>query len=399
MTDDAKPLVLGIPKETFPGERRVAVVADMVPLFGKAGMTIVVESGAGLLSGLSDDDYSAKGAEIAPDRKSVFDKSDVILQVRGFGANPDFGKTDLELLRKDQTLVALFEPLTAKDEVTAVAQRGVLAFAMELIPRITRAQSMDVLSSMATVAGYKAVLLSAQLLPKMFPMLMTAAGTVSPAHVFVIGAGVAGLQAIATAKRLGAVVSAYDLRPAVREQVESLGASFVEIDVEAADSEDKGGYAKAMDEEFYRKQRELLTKVVSENDVVITTAAIPGRKAPVLITADMVRQMRRGSVIVDLAAERGGNCELTRLDETVVENGITILGPNNLPSTIPFHASQMYSRNLLALMKHLIEDGKVRRDMEDEIIRDTLMTHDGKVVNARLREAFGMDTTTERSEG
>lgn len=398
MIDDSKPLVVGVPKETFPAERRVAVVADMVPLFGKAGMTIVVESGAGLLSGLSDDDYKAKGAEVVPDRKSVFDKSDVILQVRGYGANPDHGKPDLDLFRKDQTLVALFEPLTAKDEVTAVAQRGVNAFAMEMIPRITRAQSMDALSSMATVAGYKAVLLSAELLPRMFPMLMTAAGTVSPAHVFVIGAGVAGLQAIATAKRLGAVVSAYDLRPAVREQVESLGASFVEIEIEASDSEDKGGYAKAMDEEFYRKQRELLTKVVSENDVVITTAAIPGRKAPVLITADMVNQMRRGSVIVDLAAERGGNCELTRLDETVIENGITIIGPNNLPSTIPFHASQMYSRNLLALMKHLIEDGKVSNNTEDEIIRDTLITHGGQVVNARLREVFGMDSKTERSE-
>ena len=398
MTDDAKPTVLGVPKETFPGERRVAVVADMVPLFGKAGMTLVVESGAGLLSGLSDDDYKAKGAEVVPDRKSVFDKSDVILQVRGFGANPEHGETDLELFRKDQTLVALFEPLTAKDQVTAVAQRGVSAFAMELIPRITRAQSMDALSSMATIAGYKAVLIAADLLPRMFPMLMTAAGTISPAHVLVIGAGVAGLQAIATAKRLGAVVSAYDLRPAVREQVESLGASFVEIEIEASDSEDKGGYAKAMDEEFYRKQRELLTKVVAENDVVITTAAIPGRKAPVLITADMVREMRRGSVIVDLAAERGGNCELTKLDESVNENGITILGPNNLPSTIPFHASQMYSRNLLALMKHLLEDGKVSNNTEDEIIRDTLMTHGGEVVNTRLRDAFGIGSTTERSE-
>lgn len=399
MTDDAKPLVLGVPKETFPGERRVAVVADIVPLFGKAGMTVVVESGAGLLSGLSDDDYKAKGAEVATDRKSVFDRCDVILQVRGLGANPEQGKQDLDLFRKDQTLVALFEPLTAKDEVTAIAQRGVNAFAMELIPRITRAQSMDALSSMATIAGYKAVLLAADLLPRMFPMLMTAAGTVSPAHVFVIGAGVAGLQAIATAKRLGAVVSAYDLRPAVREQVESLGASFVEIEIEASDSEDKGGYAKAMDEEFYRKQRELLTKVVAENDVVITTAAIPGRKAPILITADMVRGMRRGSVIVDLAAERGGNCELTRLDETIVENGVTIIGPNNLPSTIPFHASQMYTRNLLALMKHLIKDGKISNDTEDEIIRDTLMTHGGEVVNARLREAFGIGSTTERSEG
>ncbi len=399
MTEETKPLVVGVPKETFPGENRVAVVADMVPQFDKAGMNVVVESGAGRQAGINDTDYSARGAEVITDRKALFDKSDIILQVRGLGANPEQGRPDLELFRNGQTLVALFEPLTAKNEVTALAEKGVNAFAMELIPRITRAQSMDALSSMATVAGYKAVLLGAELLPKIFPMLMTAAGTISPAKVFVIGAGVAGLQAIATAKRLGAIVSAYDLRPAVREQVESLGASFVEIEIEASDSEDKGGYARAMDEEFYRKQRELLTRVVAENDVVITTAAVPGRKAPVLITAGMVKQMSPGSVIVDLAAERGGNCELTRLDDTVIENGVTIIGPNNLPSSVPYHASQMYSRNLLALMKHLIKDGTVALDMEDEITRDTLMTRDGRVANKRLREIFGLDSTTERSEG
>jgi NAD(P) transhydrogenase subunit alpha len=361
-------------------------------------MEVIVESGAGVPAGIPDDNYQKKGATIAPDRKTVFEKADVILQVRGFGANPELGKSDLELLRRDQALVAFFEPLTAKAQVSALAERGVRVFAVELMPRITRAQSMDALSSMATVAGYKAVLLGAELLPKMFPMLMTAAGTISPAHVFVIGAGVAGLQAIATAKRLGAIVCAYDVRPAVREQVESLGASFVEIEVESNDAEDKGGYAKAMNEEFYRKQRELMTKVVAENDVVITTAAIPGKKSPVLVTAEMVKQMRPGSVIVDLAAERGGNCELTETDQTVVDHGVTILGPLNLPSTVPYHASQMYSRNLLTFMKHLVKDGALKLDIEDEITRDTLLTNEGKIVNARLREVFGIDSNTERSE-
>jgi len=398
MTEVAKKLIVGVPKESFPGENRVAVVADTVPFYERAGMEIVVETGAGLQAGLSDDDYKKKGAEIAPDRKTLFDKADVILQVRGLGANPEQGKADLELLRKDQAVVSFFEPLTAKNEVAAMAERGVRVFAVEMMPRIARAQAMDALSSMATVAGYKAVLLAAGLLPKMFPMLMTAAGTISPARVFVIGAGVAGLQAIATARRLGAIVSAYDVRPAVREQVESLGAAFVEIEIKAADSEDKGGYAKAMDEEFYREQRQLLTRVVAENDITITTAAVPGRKAPVLVTAEMVRRMRPGSVIVDLAAERGGNCELTKTDQTVVENGVTILGPASLASTVPYHASQMYSRNLLTFMKHLVKDGALKVDMEDEITRDTLLTQGGKIVNARLRKLFGLDAKTERSE-
>lgn len=399
MTDETKQTIVGVPRETFPDENRVAIVADAVPQFTKAGMRVILEAGAGLNAGIGDELYQEKGAEIAPDRKSVFDKSDMILQVRGYGANPVNGKSDLELLREGQSLVAFFDPLTAKDEIAAIANHGVNVFAIEMMPRITRAQSMDALSSMATVAGYKAVLLAAGLLPRMFPMLMTAAGTISPARVFIIGAGVAGLQAIASAKRLGAVVNAYDVRPAVKEQVESLGATFVEMEVEASDSEDKGGYAKEMGEDFYRKQRELMTKVVAENDVVITTAAIPGRKSPVLITGEMVKGMRRGSVIVDLAAERGGNCELTKANETVDENGITIIGPTNLPSTVPYHASQMYSRNLLAFMKHLIKDGEISFDTEDEIIHDTLLTRGGEIVNPRLREIFGIDTSSERRDG
>jgi NAD(P) transhydrogenase subunit alpha len=257
---------------------------------------------------------------------------------------------------------------------------------------------MDVLSSMATIAGYKGVLLAAEALPKMFPMFMTAAGTIKAAKVFVVGVGVAGLQAIATARRLGAVVSAYDIRPAVKEQVESLGAKFVEMDLEAGSSEDKGGYAKAMDEEFYRKQRELMAKVVAENDVVITTAAVPGKKAPILVTGEMVAGMSAGSVIVDLAAERGGNCELSKPGETVVEKGVTILGPLNLPSTVPFHASQMYAKNITTLLLHLVKDGKLELNTEDEIIREMMVTNSGEVVHARVRELLGLPAMSQKTE-
>jgi len=399
MAEQIKQLIAGVPKESFPGENRVAVTADMVPLYAKAGISIILESGAGLKAGFSDEQYKARGAEVISDRKELFGKSQVILQVRGLGANPEHGKADIELFGKGQSLLAQFEPLTARQEVTDLADAGVNLFAMELMPRITRAQSMDVLSSMATIAGYKAVLEAASILPRMFPMLMTAAGTISPARVLVIGAGVAGLQAIASAKRLGAIVSGYDIRPAVKEQVESLGATFVEMEIEAGDAEDKGGYAKEMDENFYRKQRELMTRVVGESDVVITTAAIPGKKAPVLITSEMVKGMRRGSVIIDLAAERGGNCELTQLDKHVVEDGVTIMGPGNIPSTIPYHASQMYSRNLLTFLKHLVKDGELIIDTEDEITRETLLTNNGKITNQRILEIFGLKSQSERSNG
>jgi NAD(P) transhydrogenase subunit alpha len=398
MNEEKTKLTVGVIKETFPGEKRVAVVPDNIPQLIKSGLKVIVESGAGYDAGFTDDLYKEKGAEIVANRKSVFAGSDIITQVRGLGANPEKGKDDLELFDKKHTVISFFEPLTAKNEVQAMADKGVKSFAIELMPRITRAQSMDALSSMATIAGYKAVLMSAEILPKMFPMMMTAAGTISPAHVFVIGAGVAGLQAIASAKRLGAVVKAYDVRPAVKEQVESLGATFVEMEIAADDSEDKGGYARQMDEEFYRKQRELMTRVVAESDVVITTAAIPGKKAPILITEEMVKGMRPGSVIIDLAAERGGNCELTKIDEAVNYNGIHIIGPGNIPASVPFHASQMYSKNVLTFLKHLIKDGDLNLDMEDEIVRDTLMTKDGQVINARLREIFGLDINKERSE-
>ena len=391
-------MIVGVPKETFPGERRVALVPSALRPLIKAGLEVIVESGAGADAGYPDSVYADKGAKIASSRDEVF-AADIVVQVRGYGANPEEGKADVERLRSGQIVIGTFEPLTSIPAAKEVAAKGATLFAMELIPRITRAQSMDVLSSMATIAGYKAVLLAADNLPKMFPMMMTAAGTISPAKVFVVGAGVAGLQAIASAKRQGAIVEAYDVRPAVKEQIESLGGKFLELELEASDAEDKGGYAKAMGEEFYRKQREMMTKVVAENDVVITTAAVPGKKAPILITAEMVRGMNPGSVIVDLAAERGGNCELTRAGETVVENGVTIIGPLNIPTTLPFHASQMYAKNVATFLAHLVKEGKVELNMEDEITRDTMVCRDGELVNPAMREGANATTTTAGSGG
>ena len=356
----------------------------------KSGAQFIVESGAGGQAGFPDSEYMEKGARIAQ-REEVFAAADVILQVRGPGANPEAGRADLRLFRRGQTAIGFGEPLTSPDAAQALAEHGVDFLAMELMPRITRAQSMDALSSMATIAGYKAVLLAADALPRMFPMLMTAAGTVAPARVLVIGAGVAGLQAIATARRLGAVVSGYDIRTAVKEQVESLGARFVVLEIEGAAAEDKGGYAKAMGDEFYRRQRELMAGVLAEQNVVITTAAVPGKKAPILITREMAARMSPGSVIVDIAAERGGNCELTRPGETVEAGGVRILGPLNLPSTIPYHASQMYARNIATFLRHLLDkEGRLALNREDEIVRETLVTFGGEVVHPKVRESMGL---------
>jgi H+-translocating NAD(P) transhydrogenase subunit alpha len=379
------PAILGTPRETFPGERRVAVTPRQCEALRKFGIEVLVESGAGAEAGYPDEAYASRGARLT-DRQTLFREAHLVAQVRCLGANPEAGRSDLSLLRPGQMLAGFGEPLTAVRECADLAASGVSFFAMELMPRITRAQSMDALSAMATIAGYRAVLLGASHLPKMFPLLMTAAGTLTPAKVFVLGAGVAGLQAIATARRLGAVVCAYDVRPAVKEQVESVGAKFVSLEVDAKGSEDKGGYAKAMDEAFYRRQRELMGAVVREQDVVIATAAVPGRKAPILITGDMLTGMAPGSVIVDLAAERGGNCELTRPGETVVHNGITLLGPLNVPSMVPQHASQMFASNIAAFVKLLVRDGTVTIDRDDEIIRETLVTHGGQVVHPRVLE-------------
>ncbi len=381
---------VGICKETFPGERRVATIPDTAAGLIKLGLSVLVETGAGVESGFPDSKYKEKGADIAANRADVFSQADIVIQVRCVGANTDAGRADLELMKPGQVIIGYSEPLSTPELAQEIANTGATSLSMELLPRITRAQSMDTLSSMATVAGYKAVLLAADALPKMFPMFMTAAGTIKPAKVLIIGAGVAGLQAIATAKRLGAIVSAYDVRPAVKEQVESLGGRFVEMDLESENAEGSGGYARAMSEEFYRKQREFMARVVAENDVVITTAAVPGKKAPLLVTKEMVHGMSAGSVIVDLAAERGGNCELTKAGETVVKDGVTILGPVNLPATVPCHASQMYAKNLLTLLKHLTSEGKLELDLNDEITREMLVTHEGEVVQPRVRELLGL---------
>jgi NAD(P) transhydrogenase subunit alpha len=397
MADKGKQISVGVPKESYPGEQRVSVIPEVVSSFTKEGVKTFIEAGAGAACGFSDTAYRDKGAHVVFSREQLFQSCDIILQVRSVGANPDAGRTDLPLFRSGQVIIGHFEPLAVPRLIQEIATLGVTTFAVEFLPRITRAQAMDALSSMATIAGYKAVLLAAQASRKMFPLLMTAAGTISPAHVFVIGAGVAGLQAIATARRLGAVVQAYDVRPAVKEQVQSLGAKFVELELEAKDAEDKGGYARAMDEEFYRRQRELMASVMAASDVVIATAAVPGKKAPVLITADMVKKMPPGSVIVDLAAERGGNCELTRPGETVEADGVTILGPFNLPATVPYHASQMYSRNLLAFVRHLIKNGGTEPILDDEIIRETMLTHKGEVVNKQIRQLLGLKETPQEA--
>jgi proton-translocating NAD(P)+ transhydrogenase subunit alpha len=368
---------IGVPKETFPGERRVALVPGVIASLKAKGGEVLVESGAGTAAGFTDAAYADKGALIVQ-RAQLFSDSDVIAQVRA--------GEDLAGLRSGQTVIAFLDPLGAPQTMRKLAGTGATAFSIELMPRITRAQSMDALSSQATVAGYKAVLLAAAQLPRMFPMLMTAAGTITPARVFVLGAGVAGLQAIATAKRLGAVIEAYDVRAAVKEQVQSVGAKFVELPLDTTAAEGTGGYAAAQDESFIRRQREMLGKVVAGSDVVITTAAIPGQKSPVLITREMVTHMAPGSVIVDLAAERGGNCEVTKADEVVELNGVTILGPTNLPATVPYHASQMYAKNMATFLLHLMKDGKLAVDTADEITRDTLVTQGGEVVHDRVKK-------------
>jgi H+-translocating NAD(P) transhydrogenase subunit alpha len=381
-------MIVGVPRESFPGERRVALVPAVVPNLAKAGLEVVVEAGAGFEAGYPDAEYVAKGAKILPQRAEVFRSADIITQVLCYGANDKTGKADLPLFHRDQVLVGFLRPLGSVETITDIASKGVTSFSVELMPRTTRAQSMDALSSMATISGYKAVLIAADTLPKIFPMMTTAAGTITPARVLILGCGVAGLQAIATARRLGAVVSAYDLRPAVKEQVQSLGARFVELPIEAKDAQDARGYATAQGEEFYRRQRELLGKVLAENDVVITAAVIPGKKSPVLVTKEMLAGMAPGSLLVDLAAERGGNCELTQGGEKINVNGVTIIGWYNLASAVPYHASQMYARNLTAFLLLLVKDGKLQIDTKDEIIRETLLTHGGEVVNARLREFF-----------
>jgi NAD(P) transhydrogenase subunit alpha len=382
-------MIVGVPKETFPGEQRVALVPSHVPALVKAGFDVIVEAGAGQDAGFPDAAYVERGARVVP-HETVVGTADVLLHVRV--PVPEGGKESAGAtrLRAGQVVIGLADPLGASRAMQEVARRGVTLFAMELIPRIARAQSMDVLSSMATVAGYKAVLLAAAALPRMFPLLVTAAGTINPARVFIVGVGVAGLQAIATARRLGGRVEAYDVRPEIKEQVTSLGARFVELPLETGTAEDAGGYARAQDEAFYRRQREMMARVVSASDVVITTAAVPGGKAPILVTEEMVAAMGPGSVVVDLAADRGGNCALTEPDRTVVAHGVTIIGPTNLPATIPHHASQMFSKNVTTFLLHAAKKGQLEFETADQIVRETLVTRDGDVVHPRIRELLGL---------
>jgi NAD(P) transhydrogenase subunit alpha len=381
-------VIVGVPRENYPGERRVAIVPAVVPILAKAGFEVVVEVGAGEQAGYPDVAYVDKGARILPDRASVFTAVDVIVQVLCYGSNDVTGKADLPLLRRGQVLIGFLRPFGSADVIQEIAAAGVTSFSVELVPRTTRAQSMDALSSMGTICGYKAVLLAAETSIRIFPMMTTAAGTITPARVFVIGAGVAGLQAISTARRLGAVASAYDMRVASKEQVQSLGGRFVELPIEAKDAQDARGYGTAQDETFYARQRELLTRVVAESDVVITAAVIPGKKSPVLITTDMVKGMALGSVIVDLASERGGNCELTRTGETVRQHGVTIIGAINLASSVPYHSSQMYARNISTFLAYMMKDGKLQLNPQDEIIRETMVTHGGEIINTRVRDFF-----------
>ncbi len=391
MSQDAPPKIVGVPRESFPGERRVALVPANVAALKKAGFEVLVERAAGVRAGYRDEEYTSAGAELADSREVIFERADVVLQVRAAGANRHAGADDLGRIRRGQTLIAMCDPLAQAGIMQEIAGRGATTFALELVPRITRAQSMDVLSSQASIGGYKAVLAAAAQLPRMCPMMMTAAGTIAPARFFILGAGVAGLQAIATARRLGAVVWSYDVRPAVKEEVQSLGAKFLEIDLVESEDGQSGGYAKEMDEEFYRRQREAMTKLIAESDVVITTAAIPGRKAPVLVTEDMVREMPEGSVIIDMAAETGGNCEITEAGEITVKHGVTIDGTINIPATVPYHSSQTYSKNVVTFLLHLQKENALDADSDDEIVQGTLVTRGGEVVNGRVREILGLE--------
>ncbi len=369
-------VIVGVPRDRDEGETRVALTPEKAKKLLKDGHTVCVETGAGVEADWPDESYREAGCEVVDSREEVVNRADVVLHVNGLGAADE---CDPEMYREGQVVVGILGPSGIDDEeYDVLAENDVSAFALELMPRISRAQSMDVLSSMASISGYKATIDAAQALPKLFPMQMTAAGTVKPAEVFVVGAGVAGLQAIATAERLDASVRAYDIRPEVSEEVESLGADFVELDLEADDASDEEGHATHQDEEFYRKQRKMMTRVVAESDVVITTAAIPGQPAPELVTNEMIEGMDDGSVIVDLAAETGGNCEPTEADDVVEYEGVEVYGPTNLPATVAHTASDLLSNNLRNFVEYITEDGELEFDLSDEVISSTLLTHDGE---------------------
>jgi len=380
-------VIIGIPSEIKPGEERVAMSPANVQSLTDKSVQVLFQTNAGSAAGYPNAEYTAAGATLTDDRAEIFAKADIVLQVQSFGSNNDNSGSDLASLRKGQLVIGMMDPLAAPQAAQAVADKGASAIALELVPRISRAQSMDVLSSMATLSGYKAVLMGASAAPRIFPMLMTAAGTLQPARVLIMGVGVAGLQACATAKRLGGIVEAYDVRPAAREQIISVGAKPIELDLDTGESEGAGGYAKEQGEDFLRRQRELMTAVVAEQDIIITTAAIPGAKSPILVTEDMVKAMKPGSVIVDLAAERGGNCDLTEQGKTVIAHGVTILGPENVPSELAYHASQMYGKNMQTLLELILDDqGNLNLDFNDEIVAGTVVAHNGEVPHPYMRK-------------
>jgi NAD(P) transhydrogenase subunit alpha len=375
---------VGIPKEVFPGETRVALIPESVKKLTEKKAEVVVEAGAGVAAGHDDEAYRAVGASVEPSHDAVLG-ADLVLKVQPPATGEQGLPNEVGKLKEGAALIAFLQPFARQEMLKQLAARNVTAMGMEMVPRITRAQNMDALSSMATVAGYKAVLLAANAFPRFFPMFMTAAGTIAPAHALILGAGVAGLQAIATAKRLGAVVEAFDTRPVVKEQVQSLGARFVGLEVSHEEAQDAGGYAKELSEEHHRKELELIAQRLLRTDIVITTAQIPGRPAPVLLTAEMVRKMKPGSIIVDLAVEGGGNCELTEYNKTVVQHGVTIIGTANLPALMPVHASQMYSKNLSNLVMHLLGESGLQLDMEDPITAGVVVTHGGRIVHPALQ--------------
>ena len=392
-------MIIGITRELVAGENRVSLCPDNVQSLVDKGLELWVEQNAGAQAGFSDDDYISVGAKVVSDRDELFAKSDVILQVQSFGSNTENADDDLKRLKAKQLVIGMMDPLAQPQAAQQVADTGATAIALEMVPRISRAQSMDVLSSMATLAGYRSVLLGAEAAPRILPMLMTAAGTLQPARVLIMGVGVAGLQACATAKRLGAVVEAYDVRPAAREQIISVGATPVELDLPTESSEGAGGYAKKQSEEFLRMQREQMTEVVARQDIIITTAAIPGAKSPILVTEDMLKAMKTGSVLVDLAAERGGNCESTQMGKTVVAHGVTIVGPENLASDVAFHASQMYGNNIQTLLELILEEGQINLDFEDEIVAGTVIAHGGEVPHPFMRKLLDLPSLENESQG
>jgi NAD(P) transhydrogenase subunit alpha len=392
-------VIIAVTRELVTGEKRVALCPDNAQSLIDAGATLWIQENAGVEAGFSDEDYHSAGAKIISDRDEIFAGADIILQVQSFGSNTENAEQDLKRLKSNQLVIGMMDPLAQPQAAIQVAKTGATAIALEMVPRISRAQSMDVLSSMATLAGYRSVLLGAEVAPRILPMLMTAAGTLQPARVLIMGVGVAGLQACATAKRLGAVVEAYDVRPAAREQIISVGATPVELDLPTESSEGAGGYAKEQTEEFLELQRKLMTEVVARQDIIITTAAVPGAKSPILVTEDMLKAMKTGSVVVDLAAERGGNCELTKMGQTVVAHGVTVLGPENLASDIACHASQMYGKNIQTLLELILQEGKVNLDFDDEIIAGTVVAHAGEVPHPYMRKLLDLPSPDVEQQG